>query len=81
MIKSENYGKNYRKLPKIPEIYRKIPLKTLKIFAELCSATGGSGLAGQGGFFRFFDDRGDFRLIPPLFISAIDHKSSTIDQI
>ena len=48
MIKPENLGK-------IPEIYRKNPLKTLKI----CRRMGGVRLRRTGGFLPiFFDDRG-----------------------
>ena len=66
MIKSKNYGK-------ITEIYRKIPLKTLKNLPPSFPRRwggGGSGFAGQGGFFRFFDDRGDFRLIPLIYLCS-----------
>ena len=64
MIKSENYGKIIENSQNLPENSLKNPKK---FAAELRSAVGGGGPASpdRGGFFRFFDDRGDFRLIPP----------------
>ena len=56
MIKSENYGK-------INEIYRKIPLKTLKKISP--SFMGGPASPDRGDFSDFSITGGDFRLIPP----------------
>ena len=60
------------KLPKIPEIYRKIPLKTAKNFRRASHGDGGrgSGFAGQGGS-PIFLTTGGFGLTPyPLAMPA-----------
>ena len=61
MIKSENYGK-------ITEIYRKIPLKTLKnLPSSLARRWGGGGvrLRRTGGDFSDFSMTGGFQADPP----------------
>ena len=55
MIKVENYGKIIENSRNLPENSLKNPKNLPPSFAR---RMGGSGLAGQGGFAKFFDDRG-----------------------
>ena len=66
--------KNPGNFPKKHEIFQKIPLKNLKIFAGASRGDKGGGggvrLRRTGGFSKIFDDRG-FWSNPPLHISPV----------